>query len=258
MNDGNPVPDFIIGGAPRSGTTYLATLLGDVSGIYIPMPLIPEPKVFNDPALGDTDAIFKRYETLFIDCPKGAMKGEKTSGYLESEDCARRIAACLPSVKLIFIFRHPVDRAFSNYLWTKKNGHEQEDFEAVWHLSSDDRPNPLAGSHPHIRLYDYLERSRYGKQLSTYLEYFPRESIHCILFESLILNLQDEWAGLGHFLGRQLDPPASERWQPVNSTKGVEGDCPTDLKLQIMNTLRSDLDLLYTMIPSARSYWEDD
>jgi hypothetical protein len=39
-----PVPDVVIGGAPRSGTTFLCELLAKHPSVYVAMPFIPEPK----------------------------------------------------------------------------------------------------------------------------------------------------------------------------------------------------------------------
>ena len=37
----------------------------------------------------------------------------------------------MPKVKLVFILREPVGRAFSNYQWSVMNGLEQEDFSTA-------------------------------------------------------------------------------------------------------------------------------
>jgi hypothetical protein len=47
----------------------------------------------------------------------------------ESAEAAERISRVLPRVKLIFLIRYPVERAFSNYLWSPQNGLECETFE---------------------------------------------------------------------------------------------------------------------------------
>jgi hypothetical protein len=40
------LPDFIIGGAPRSGTTWLYELLDRHPDVHMAKPLAPEPKFF--------------------------------------------------------------------------------------------------------------------------------------------------------------------------------------------------------------------
>src|SRR5579864_4344011 len=95
------LPAFIIGGAPRSGTTYLATGLSRHPQVRMAQPLIPEPKVFM--TQGQPDAYyFARYRDLFDGAPEGAVCGEKTSYYLESAQARGVIHRLLPEVRLLF------------------------------------------------------------------------------------------------------------------------------------------------------------
>ena len=96
-------------------------------------PLAPEPKFF----LRDDEYAkgLQHYsDRWFADAAAGKMAGEKSTDYLESADAAARIARDLPQVKLIFILREPVSRAYSNYLWSKMNGLEKEDFATALRL----------------------------------------------------------------------------------------------------------------------------
>jgi hypothetical protein len=53
----------------------------------------------------------------------------KSTSYSDAAEAAERISRVLPRVKLIFVLRYPVERAFSNYLWSRQNGLECETFE---------------------------------------------------------------------------------------------------------------------------------
>src|SRR5688572_30906922 len=117
------LPDFIIGGAPRSGTTFLCHALEKHPAVFIARPYIPEPKVF----MGKEQSIptyLARYKSFFAAARPGQVLGEKTSYYLESEQACRLIRQATPGVRLVFIVREPVARAYSNYLRSKHNGLE--------------------------------------------------------------------------------------------------------------------------------------
>jgi hypothetical protein len=130
------LPDFIIGGAPRSGTTWLYRVLDLHPQIYLAKPLQPEPKFFLVADLYRRGIQYYQ-ETWFAEAPPEKMAGEKSTNYLESATTAMRIQEHLPWVKLIFILREPVERAFSNYLWSKTNKMENEDFETALALEQE-------------------------------------------------------------------------------------------------------------------------
>ena len=258
MRRGNPRPDFIIGGAPRSGTTFLARLLHAVRDVYLAQPLIPEPKVLIGRKPPTREEVEARYAACFEGVPEGVLCGEKTSGYLESPLCADRIQNHLPDVRLIFVLRHPVHRAFSNYLWTRKNGFEDRPFEEVWDLDSDMRPHPLEETHPEVRLYDYLDRSRYGARMEVYRKRFPDSQLYWMVLEAFLADPAAEWKSLGNFLGRDLGSLQPDALGPVNTTDGVQGSCPPGLKARVAECLKADLEIVYGHLPKARQYWDPD
>ena len=174
------LPGFIIGGAPRSGTSALAHALDRHPDVAMAKPFVPEPKVFLTP--GDHLA---RYRELFSAADAGRVRGEKTTNYLESAAAAEAIHATLPSVRMVFVLREPVARAYSHWLWSRKNGHERLPFaEAV--ATEGTREDPLAASHPHARPFAYLARSRYADLARPWLDAFGPEKVRFVLYEDLV------------------------------------------------------------------------
>lgn len=178
------LPDFIIGGAPRSGTTWLYHLLDRHPDIYMAKPVAPEPKFFL------VDELYEKGIDFYIDnwfsgLPEGRICGEKSTNYLESAEAARRIQKHLPAAKLIFILRDPVERAFSNYLWSRMNGLEHEDFETALALEKE-RERTLPEKFRYARPYAYFSRGLYADLLLPYFEYFPKDRILCLRFEDII------------------------------------------------------------------------
>jgi len=198
------LPDFIIGGAPRSGTTWLYELLDRHPDVHMARPVKPEPKFFLVDHLYDKGLTFYA-ETWFGGAGDARLVGEKSTDYLESSAAARRIARDLPQVRLIFILREPADRAYSNYLWTRMNGIETEDFETALRLE-EEREAQLTERWKYARPFSYFSRGLYADLLVPYFERFPREQILILRFED-ILDRPEDLAGRVHrFLGIDSRP----------------------------------------------------
>jgi len=186
------LPDFLVAGVPKAGTTALHAALSRHPGIY--MSPIKEPKFFltdgPPPAKGGPgDALTyrehvwerDRYEALFEAAPPGALRGEATPLYLYDPAALRRIQAQLPDAKLIVIIRDPVERAHSNWTHLWSAGLEPEgDFLRA----CADEPRRIAAGW--ASFWHYTGLSRYGEQLQRAFEIFPRERILVLRYRSLI------------------------------------------------------------------------
>jgi hypothetical protein len=176
------LPDFIIAGAPRSGTTWLYQLLDQHPQISMARPVSPEPKFFL------IDELYSRgldyYSSTWFRDLSGRLAGEKSTNYLESPKAAERIHLHLPDVRLVFILRDPVERAYSNYLWSRRNGLETESFPAAL-ASEPAREAELAPSLHYARPHAYFSRGLYAELLRKYFRFFGRDQILCVRFEDI-------------------------------------------------------------------------
>lgn len=162
-----PLPDFIIIGAMKCGTSTLATQLALQDGIFITMP--KEPNFFSD------DDIYARgfawYESLFHQAAPGDLKGEASTHYTKRAthpNAATRMAALLNAPRLIYLIRDPVARLVSHYI------HE-------WSMGKIHGPLEEAlDQHP--ELIDY---SLYGRQLERYVACFGIENILVTSLETM-------------------------------------------------------------------------
>jgi hypothetical protein len=193
------LPDFIIGGAPRSGTTWLYELLDRHPDVYMARPLKPEPKFFL------VDYLYARGLTFYADtwfaaAGRSRLAGEKSTDYLESAAAAERIARDLPGVKLVFILREPAERAYSNYLWSRMNGLETEDFETALRLEAA-REKELPERLRFARPFSYFSRGLYADLLAPYLQRFAREQMLILRFEDIRDRAGELAERLHRFLG---------------------------------------------------------
>lgn len=202
------LPDFIVGGAPRSGTTWLYRLLERHPQIYMAQPLQPEPKFF---LVDDLYARGLEYYSSqwFAQAPAGRVLGEKTTNYLESRTAAERIRRHLPGVKLVFNLREPGARAYSNYLWSKQNGMEAEDFETA--LAREDEREAQGPAHLRFaRPHAYFSRGLYGELLEPYLEFFGGGQVLCQRYEDIRTQPGELAIQLHRFLAVEPRPQDAE------------------------------------------------
>ena len=179
-------PTFIIGGAPRSGTTWLYELLDRHPEVYMAKPARPEPKFFLVDELY-TRGIGHYFDTWFAGSDACPAAGEKSTNYLESATAAERIRRHLPDIKLVFILREPSRRAYSNWLWSRMNGMETEEFAAALALE-DERERLLPARLRYARPHAYFSRGLYAAMLRPYFALFPRDQILCVKFDTIIGN----------------------------------------------------------------------
>ena len=211
------LPDFIIAGAQRSGTTWLYQTLKRHPRLYLAGPAVPEPKFFL------VDEVYRRglefYSgAWFADAPPGAQAGEKSTNYLESAAAAGRMKQDVPHVRLVFLLRDPVERAYSNYLFSRKNGLEKESFADALALE-EQREAAVPVAWRYARPHAYFSRGRYADCLQTYFEAFPRDQILCLNFDDL--RQRSGWlaAEVHRFLGVAPRPEDAENMGVVNQAE---------------------------------------
>ena len=177
------LPDVLIGGAPRCGTSWLHTVFANHPQIYVPVPFKPEPKFFL------VDAEYAKglpyySERWFSKTPADVVACEKSANYLESSTTACRISRDLPDVRMIFILREPADRARANYLWSCKNGLETEDFATALELEVE-REATYPAEYRFSRPYSYYSRGLYARHLRPYLERLSRDRVLIMRYEDI-------------------------------------------------------------------------
>ena len=204
------LPDFILVGAPKAGTTALHAALDQHPQLHLAR--VKEPKYFlcgdrrpdRSVQQGPGDAhsaqewVWNRgdYQALFDGAAPGQLRGESTPLYLRDFAAHDRMAEVVPGAKLIVVVRDPVDRAYSNWAHLWSDGLEPEaDFMRAFHLEQEriDR-----GWAPFWR---YRELGLYGSQLEHLYSVFPRDQVHVLRYRELVDEPVPTLDGICRFLG---------------------------------------------------------
>lgn len=181
------VPDFVIIGAPKAGTTALDVLLGRVPGIQ--MAAVKEPRFFSVdvcPNYGFTPPVrsFESYKALWPSesGAPGVCRGEATANYLIDPGSAVRMAALSPPPRVIILMRDPRSRALSHFLYReKRTGHSDRSFSQAIRAEVD---APLAD---YQRSYLLLP-GYYARHLAHWRTHLGHNKVLIIFFDELILD----------------------------------------------------------------------
>jgi hypothetical protein len=180
------LPDFIVLGAMKAGTTSLFRWLETHPNVALPQ--VKEPGFFSDDAAWARG--LEEYSELFMMAPSGFVTGEASVAYSDpavSRTVAHRIAATLPDARLLFLTRDPVARLRSHYVHQVKRGRERRTLlEAIVDRKS-----------------DYQLRSRYLTCLEPFLE-GSRDRLLIVPMEAVFSESHQGWEKVQRFLG--LDP----------------------------------------------------
>lgn len=197
------LPDFLIIGAGKSGTTSLEFYLKQHPAIFLPE--IKEPNFFAYEMYKDEDfedqstkehyrssvTSYSDYIKLFKNAEVNQIIGEISNIYLYSPHAIERIKYYLPEVKLIAILRQPAERLFSRYTHLLRvDKPPSKSFEDIFDEDSIWWKRP-----------DLIQEGFYGKHLAEYFNNFNPSQIKVFLFEDLRNNPDHLLKEMADFIG---------------------------------------------------------
>jgi hypothetical protein len=198
------MPDFLIVGAMKAGSTTLMDYLVSHPEVGIPA---EEINYF------DKDSNYKKgekwYSSWFKSFTSQNIIGEKTPAYCYNPKVAERIYQQNPKMKLIWILRNPVKRTYSNYWHYIRIGKENLSVGDCLDLEDERVKKDIYKG--------YFKRSVYVDQVNRYLQFFPTEQMHFIIFEDFVNNPERGLVELSQFLEIV---PAEFTQKPLVSNKG--------------------------------------
>ncbi len=159
------LPNFLIIGAPRAGTTWIQKNIKDHPDIF--MPAEKELHFFNN----NYDKGIEYYENFFKGVKNEKAIGEATPDYLHIEKVPERIHHDLGSnLKFIISLRNPVDRVYSRF-WNAKSK-----YKANKYLSFEEKINQKP---------EFIEEGYYFKNINRYLKYCKPDQFLFLLYEDI-------------------------------------------------------------------------
>lgn len=191
-----PLPDFLIIGARKSGTTWLYEVLKSHSEI----------SMANDrKEVHFFDRYYDKgvnwYSNKFPNNFNGLI-GEATPNYLSYSKCAFRINETLGEVKLICILRNPINRFYSAYKYLVQEKNYKKNFKQA------------TEEYPEI-----LTRGLYYNQIKNYLNYFDKKDMKFLIFEEAIFNKDETLKEICDFLGVQENLKIKNTNKKSNASK---------------------------------------
>ena len=218
-----PLPDYLVIGAKRGGTTSFYFALLEQPGT---MPLFPAatylPKRAHTKGVHYFDTNFHRGEAWYRshfpttaarrrasqDAGHPVTVGEASPYYLGHPLAAARAGALVPGAKIIALLRDPVERAFSHYRERRRNDAEPLSFEealdveaertagAEERLAAD--PTYYSAAHEN---HGYVAQGEYARALERWLAHYPREQLCVLPSEDFYTRPEHVLATVSAFLG---------------------------------------------------------
>ena len=220
------LPDFLIIGAQRAGTTWLAKALESHSKVWFPK-LKPEPKVYLELGPCATVKALRREaeenasDAGYEKAPAGCITGDKTTRYISDPSAPKSVATVRSDTKVIVILRDPTDRAWSHWRYSKSEDREGLPFRTALALETVRKRHENA----------YINHGLYAWHLARWFRALPREQILVLRYEDLE---ECRWQFLGTaegFLGLE----AEDRDLP--GTVNAAPECVEDIDIEAAELL---------------------
>ena len=184
---GTRTPDFLLIGAMKAGTTTLSEWLRHHPDLFLSRP--KEPQFFSRAEAARRG--WDWYGGLFAPARPDQLVGEASTCYSRWPhfgDVAGRLAEHVPDARLIFLARHPVERAYSHY---------RHEMQRV--LARGEAPSSFEDALD--ALPEIVDASCYPTQLDRFLAHYPEDRLLVLLTDDLHRGPDDVWSRVQAFLG---------------------------------------------------------
>ena len=173
------LPDFIIVGAARSGTTSLYYYLSQHPQIFLPDRKEPQFLSYRGQGIQYDNVVkdLDEYVDIFKASGEKQVIGEASTSYLymydSTIDSIKEIyGERFKDLKIIMLLRDPVKRAYSHYLFMAKQGFEDLAFEEAI------KPDVIATRIVDKKGFDYIGHSMYYERVKSFVDQFPNVRIY--------------------------------------------------------------------------------
>jgi hypothetical protein len=189
-----PLPDFLVAGAMKAGTTTLWAMLNQHPEVYVTRP--KELHYFDQ----HFDRGIAWYAEQFTPGASERMIGEATPIYMTDPVYHQRMFETVPHARLLITLREPSSRAYSHYWMMRAKGSEEfETFEGG--LAAEDARWEASERLRMKWRFAYRRRGYYAEQLRGLETVYGRDRMHVLIFEEFIKAPRDSMRGVFDFLG---------------------------------------------------------
>jgi hypothetical protein len=172
------IPNFLVVGAGKAGTSWLQICFEEHPEIFVPFQ--KETNFFSlEYGMG-----LSWYTNFFKGARHEKAVGEICPSYMVLDRATERIHAINPDMKLLFMLREPVSRAYSHYCMLLRGSAASEDIDKD--LNEESR---------------LVQEGRYFHHISRFKEYFPPEQIKVVFYDDLKEVPRDFLKDVYGFLG---------------------------------------------------------
>ena len=219
-----PLPNFLIVGAHKSGTTSLYHYLRQhpqiymsprkESGFFIYEGGQPD---FTGPGIAtrmrDVITDIEAYRRLFDDVRDELAIGEASGIYMQESRAVERIRHYVPEARIVAILRDPASRVFSSFTQLRRDGYEPEADLRKALAKEDERRAQNWG-------YAWYHRRRGFTHdiLKQYIEAFGRDRVRVYLYDDLCDDPAKLMADL--LPSSTLTPVSALTWRNVSMSQG--------------------------------------
>lgn len=186
----NPTrPNFLIIGAAKAATTSLSSLLQQHPDAAIVQG--KEPHFFSEDHRYSSG--WQNYQALYSHCKNEKAIGDASTSYSRIRyypNVIQRIKHHIPTVKIIYMVRHPLERMESAY---------------VEHMATSGGTMFNSISDAVTRQPMIVDSSRYWEVFDAYRQYFPEDNIKIVWFDEYVNNRESAYQEICNFLGISVD-----------------------------------------------------
>lgn len=216
----------IIGGANKSGTTSLFRYHADHPEVY---PSRIKETDFFAPGGESVDSLRTKYESLFQGCSEGAkVRLEASPEYMtEGARLVERMQQILPTAKLIFYPRDPVNRILSRFQRNKQSQFEKgmamlsihEFVDLLEEVVADSGSVPSEGVRRNVLLQ--FNRGCYANYLREHRKCFPNDQMFMfmLMFDDLVGQPRNIVQDVCRFIGVNEDFYSNYQFQIENQSR---------------------------------------
>src|SRR5690606_18761876 len=231
-----PIPDFLIVGAPKCGTTALHRLLREHPALFLTRKEYHHfGRDLRPPTYAGDHWDRAAYEARFAGATARQPCRESSVWYLYSRTAAQEIRERNPETRILILLRNPVDVMYSLYnmfIWVRDltpNGvidrvtgrvlsfeealDMQEERKAQ--LAREGDAEAVAGRRV-LRLF-HTDAAMFSGQVARYHDVFPREQVHIVLQGDLAADPAATYRGVLRFLG--VDEDFTPAFRRVNASR---------------------------------------